>query len=304
MSMEWRDLASSQEGLLSRRQLRDLGVRRAEVRHNVSMERWAVRSSEVVSTTTGPLSDPQRLWLGVLHGGPTAMIAGLNAATHHGLRGWVRDEITVLVGNPMSFEPLDGFRFFRSRRPAPLLLGLGELPVAKVEPAVLLFASRERNLRTALGSLAAATQQKLTTPDRLRDWVGLLKPLRRADQIRAFLDDLDGGAQSFAEVDAHRLFQDWGVAPPDAQKPRRDRSGKRRYTDCEWKLADGRTLVLEIDGGFHDDVLQAMSDRRRNRRLTTLDRCVVSCSAFELRHEPFEVMEDLIGLGVPRLPPS
>lgn len=232
------------------------------------------------------------------------MIAGLSAAAVRGLKGWERDEITVLVSNPMSFEPLDGFRFFRSRRPTKLLLGAGELPAAQIEPAVLLFASGERSLRTALGCLAAVCQQKLTTPARLREWVKLLKPLRRAQTIREFLDDLDGGAQSLAEVDASRLFREWGIAKPDRQKPRWDRAGRRRFTDCEWKLPDGRTLVLEINGGFHDDVLQSMSDQRRNRRLTAPMRTVVSCSAFELRHEPEEVMADLIALGVPRVPPS
>jgi hypothetical protein len=220
------------------------------------------------------------------------------------LKGWDRDDITILVSNPMSFEPLAGFRFFRSRRPTQLILGKGVLPAAAIEPAVLLFASREGNLRTALGSLAAVCQQKLTTPAKLREWVGLLAPLRRAQQIRTFLDDLDGGAQSLAEVDAGRLFLEWGIAKPERQKPRWDRSGRRRFTDCEWKLKDGRTLVLEINGGFHDDVLQSMDDQRRNRRLSTPSRVVVSCSSFELRHEPDEVMTDLIALGVPRVPPS
>jgi hypothetical protein len=296
----WRELARSQEGLISRRQLRGLGVTRSEIRNHLDLERWAVRSAEVLSTTTGPLAPLQRLWLGALHGGPTAMIAGLNAATHRGLKGWDRDEITVLVSNPMSFEPLDGFCFFRSRRPSGLLLGTGVLPVCKLEPAVLLFASRERNIRTALGSLAAVVQQKLTTPDKLREGVALLKPLRRADAIRTFLDDLDGGAQSLTEVETHRLFREWRIARPDTQKARHDRAGKRRYTDCEWKLRDGRTLVLEINGGFHDDVLQSMDDSRRSRKLTTPERIVVTCTGFELRHEPWAVMEDLIALGVPR----
>lgn len=290
--------------MLSWRQLRALGVTHAEVRHQVFIGRWARRSKEVVSTTTGPLSPEQKLWLGVLHAGDSAMIAGLSAAAVRGLKGWDRDEITVLVRNPMSFEPLEGFRFFRSRRPTKLLLGSGELAVARIEPAVLLFASHERSLRTALGCLAAVCQQKLTTPTRLRDWVGLLTPLRRAQAIREFLDDLDGGAHSLAEVGASRLFVAWGIAKPDRQKPRWDRAGRRRFTDCEWRLGDGRTLVLEINGGFHDDVLQSMSDQRRNRRLATPDRIVVCCSAFELRHEPEEVMSDLIALGVPRVPPS
>lgn len=232
------------------------------------------------------------------------MVAGLSAAAVHGLKGWQRDEVEVLVSNPMSFEPLAGFVFFRSRRSSTLLRGPGELPVARIEPAVLLFASREGSIRTALGCLAAVCQQKLTTPARLREWIGLLKPLRRAQAIRDFLDDLDGGAQSLAEVDSMHLFRDWGIRPPDRQVKRRDRSGKARATDCEWRLPDGRTLVLEINGGFHDDVLQSMADQRRNRRLTTPSRIVVSCSAFELRHEPEEVMTDLIALGVPRLTES
>ncbi|WP_133176422.1 hypothetical protein [Nocardioides currus] len=80
-----------------------------------------------------------------------------------------------------------------------------------------------------------------------------------------------------------------------------DRSGRRRYTDCEWDLPDGRVIVLEVDGAFHDDAMQGVLDRRRHRRLTTSRRIVVQCSAWEIRHEPAEVMEDLVALGVPLL---
>lgn len=58
--------------------------------------------------------------------------------------------------------------------------------------------------------------------------------------------------------------------------------------------------MLEVDGACHDDFLQAAADRARNRKLTSADRVVVSCSAHELRHDPASVMEDLIALGVPR----
>ena len=44
---------------------------------------------------------------------------------------------------------------------------------------------------------------------------------------------------------------------------------------------------------------QATLDRRRNRQLTTVTRTVVQCSAWEIRHEPWEVMQDLLALGVP-----
>ncbi len=59
-------------------------------------------------------------------------------------------------------------------------------------------------------------------------------------------------------------------------------------------------LVLEVDGVYHDDVLQAAADKSRHRKLSSRRRIVVSCSSYELRHEPECVMEDLIALGVPR----
>lgn len=296
----WRRLADAQAGMLSRRQLLGLKVTESELRHHVSMERWAHRSSGVISTTTGPLSQDQRLWLGVLHAGPTAMVGGLNAAEHLGLRGWHRDEVTILVGNPMSFEPLPGYRFFRTRRSFKTLVSPGELPVCRIEPAVLLFASTEPHLRTALGAVTTTVQQQRTTPDRLREWVALLAPLRRARQFRDLLGDVADGAQSLAEVDFRKACRSFGLRLPTSQRSRLDSRGRKRYTDCEWRLEDGREVILEIDGAFHDDVLQATDDRARNRRLSGQGRIVVQCTAWEVRHEPESLIEDLIALGVPR----
>jgi hypothetical protein len=60
---------------------------------------------------------------------------------------------------------------------------------------------------------------------------------------------------------------------------------------------------LEVEGGFHLEVLEAAADARRSRRITTRSRTVVRCTAYELTHEMEEVAVDLIALGVPgRLP--
>lgn len=84
------------------------------------------------------------------------MVGGLNAAGVHGLARWEREEITILVGNPMSFEPLPGYRFFRTRRPVKSLIAPGELSVCRLEPAVLLFAAHEPHLRTAYATSGSA----------------------------------------------------------------------------------------------------------------------------------------------------
>jgi hypothetical protein len=205
-----------------------------------------------------------------------------------------------LVHNPQSFEPVPGVRFFRTRRPLDLLASRLRLPVARIEPALLLFSGYERNRRTAHGALAAAVQQRLTTPDALADWAERLRPLRRSREFAALFADLLGGAQSLAEVDLGRACLEHGLMAPRRQTPRLDRRGRRRWTDAEWELPDGRTVVLEVDGGFHDDVIQSAADRSRARRLTSRTRIVVSCSAYELRFHPDDVMNDLIAIGVPR----
>ena len=297
----WQEIASGQESVISLRQLRDNGVTRAATRHHLKVGRWAQRSSEVLTTTTGPLSQGQRLWVAVLHAGGDSLIGGLSATEVHGMKNWQRDDVTVLVNNPQSLEPLEGVVFFRTRRDLSTLSASTALPLCRLEPAVLLFSGYEFNQRTAHGAIAAVVQQRLTTPAKLRSALSSMSPLRRAKEFRLLLDDLEGGGQSLAEVDVKKACREFGVAPPTSQTRRRDRGGRTRFTDCEWRLTDGRVLVLEVDGSFHDDVLEASEHRARNRKLTTTSRIVVQCSAYEVRHEPWEVMEDLIALGVPRI---
>lgn len=298
------DLAARQSGMLARRQLTALGIDWNAVDHQITAGRWAVHSPRVVSTTTGQLTIEQQRWLGVLHAGPRSLLGGLTAGARFGLKGWVREEVTVLVDDELAFEPVDGIRFFRSRRPFELLRDARPgIPCARLEPALLLWAGYEGTLRAGHGVLAAAVQQRLTTAARLTDSVAQLRPLRRAPGFRVMLRDIEGGVHSGAERDVARLCRAYGLPKPSRQTARVDSAGRRRWTDCEWPLPGGGVLVLEIDGSFHMDVLQWNADLRRGRRLTRADRVVVRASAFEVRHEPGEVAADLIALGVLPLHP-
>ena len=300
MSDRWGELAAAQDGVIARRQLVDLDVRQSEIRRHLRVGRWAERTPTVLTTTTGPLSWEQRLWVAVLHAGGTALIGGLTGAKVHGLRNWDRDDITVLVDDELAFDEIPGVTFFRTRRQLSSWADpTSDLPLCRIEPAILLFAGYEEHPRTAQGAISAVVQQRLSTPERLRECLDTMKPLRRARDFRQLLGDLAGGAQSLAEIDVGRACREFGLATPQRQRPRLDRDGKRRFTDCEWDLPDGRTLVLEVDGGFHVEVMNYGDDLKRQRKLTTPRRVVVRCTAYEIRHEPDSVMEDLIALGVP-----
>lgn len=285
--------------MLARRQLTTLGVDWNSVDRQLCAGRWAARSPRVVSTTTGVLTVEQRRWLGVLHAGPRSLLGALTAAERLGLRGWQRTEITVLVDDELAFEPVEGIRFFRSRRPFELLRDPRPgIPCARIEMALLLWAAYDAPLRAAHGVLAASVQQRLTTAARLTESLAQLRPIRRSPSFRALLRDVDGGVHSGAERDVARLCRRFGLPLPVRQAGRADSDGRRRWTDCEWKLPRGRILVLEVDGAFHMEASQWTADLRRDRRLITPERLVVRASAFEVRHEPDELARDLVALGV------
>ena len=298
---EWHQLAAAQEGIVARRQLTGLDVGWHRVESQLAAGRWAERTPRVISTFTGTPTWEQKVWIAVLHAGEHALVAGLTALKCHGLRNWDRDEITVIVDDELSFEPVDGVRFFRSRRDIRAMRHRrGDLPLCRVEPAALLFAGYERSARTAQGLLAATVQQRLTTSSDLLTELSLLKPLRRSRMFRAALQDIGGGAQSLAELDIKRMCRSSGLPHPRRQVARRDSSGRRRFTDCEWELADGTLLILEVDGGFHMEVEHWEDDLARQRRLTAPGRVIVRCTARELRDEPATVAADLVALGLQR----
>lgn len=293
--------AAATGGVLSERALREAEITRGFVRNQIAAGRWRARTHSTLTTTTGPLTREQFIWVALEHAGPGALLGGLTAAQALGMQNWTRDEVTVLVDQELSFDAAEGVRFFRTRRDLDELRHPKHEPrTCRIEPAVLSFAAHEPNRRTAMGAIAATVQQRLTTPGRLVEWTRTLRPLRRASDIRELLGDLAGGSQSLAEIDVLRLCRAWGLAAPRCQRRRKDRSGRYRFTDCEWDLPDGRVLVLEIDGAFHLDVENYTEDVRRHRGLTTDRRIIIRCTAQEARHDPLPLVGDLLALGVPR----
>ncbi|WKN47828.1 hypothetical protein [Nocardioides sp. Arc9.136] len=298
-------LLDRQHGVVARRQLLALGIDADRVRNQLAAGRWTLATPRVVSTVTGTLTAEQREWSAVLHAGPRSMLGGLTAAARHGLRGWEATEVTVLVDDQLAFEAVDGVRFFRSRRPFDLLRSTRPgIPRCELEPAVLLHAAYVAPVRPAHALVAACVQQRLSTPSRMIEWIDQLRPLRGGRSFSATLSHADAGAHSGAERAVGRLCRRYGMPQPRRQVARVDSAGRRRFTDCEWPLPDGTTLVLEVDGDFHMEVRQYTDDLRRTRRLAGRDRIVVRCTAYELLHEPDDVARDLLALGVPGCVPD
>ena len=101
-----------------------------------------------------------------------------------------------------------------------------------------------------------------------------------------------------AELDVARVCRRFGLPSPRRQTGRRDASGRRRFTDCEWVLPDGTVLVLEVDGGFHMEVEHWEDDIVREPDLVATGAIVLRCTDRELSDVPEKVVASLRAVGV------
>ncbi len=287
--------------MLSFGQLHERGWSRHRIESEILLDRWTQVAPRVVALQNGPLQSAQLRWLGVLHAGRSSRLSHATACQEAGLRFVLDDPLVhVLTAKSDEVSPLPGFRFHQTRRPFHAWTHLGGgVPRVRLEHAALLTAERDNHLRRAVGLLAACVQQGLSTAERLLDASVDIAKLRHGAVLRASLHDIAGGAHSFAEIDIGKLCRVAGLRQPDRQRIRPDRSGNRRYLDCEWILEDGTIVVLEIDGSFHMRTDHWWRDMKRERGVVLTGRVVLRCASAEIRLTPERIIEDLRAARVP-----
>ncbi|MFC8731706.1 hypothetical protein ACFT5B_04525 [Luteimicrobium sp. NPDC057192] len=286
-------VARRQHGVCSRRQLAVLGLTEGHITSHLVAQRWREVAHDVVVLHRGPLTREARCWAAVLGGGDVpAALACWTALELHGLQGWRREPIHVVVprgDKPARFEWLV---VHESRRhDADDVTWRDGLPAHGIERAAIDAAAWQRSWRTASGLMAAVVQQRLTTPD------AVLGELERAGRIRhrrtmqLALLDVVGGSQSLEEIDFARLCRRAGLPEPSRQERRRDARGKVRFLDVEWRLRNGGRLVVEVDGVGHMEREQWYDDLLRDAELGSDARTVrIRIPAGAARHEPDRVL--------------
>jgi hypothetical protein len=144
-------------------------------------------------------------------------------------------------------------------------------------------------------------QQQLCTANELDRALEYVGRVRHKAHLREAIRDIRGGSQALSEIDLIRVCRRFGIQEPDRQVKRFDSHGRLRYLDAEWKLSDGRRVVLEVDGAHHLDVQSWQVDMRRERGLVVRGAQVLRATAIEMRVEPAHVVADLCAIGVPRV---
>ncbi|MFC8921178.1 hypothetical protein [Cellulosimicrobium sp. NPDC057127] len=285
-------LRAEQAFVATRAQLRALGITPGHVATQLRARRWTQVSSDVVLLHNGPPTARSELWIAVLGAPEPVAIGSWTALALHGLTGWPRPGVHVVVRRGARTVRRAGLVVHESRRPAPEdIVRLDALPVHRVERCAIDAAAWQTSARTAVGLLAAVVQQRLTTPDRLGEQLDRVGKVRFHRLLRAGIADIRGGADALSEIDLVRLCRSHGLPEPRRQARRQDARGRTRYLDAEWRLPGGRRLVVEVDGVGHMEVARWYDDLLRDAELGQGDgTTTIRLPASALRVEPRRVV--------------
>jgi hypothetical protein len=256
------ELARLQDDVLTRRQLYECGYTESAIRARIRVQRWQACGRRVVVLHNGPLTTRQRWWVAVLaqHG---AALAGITAATEYGLSGFDEDTIHLLLRFGSRRHPAPGVHLHVSRRFGAADIHPGRaMPTVRIERALVDAASWMAPERKACAVLAAGVQQGLTTAARLKPELASATGAHHHRLLTRVLWDIEGGAQSFAEIDVGRCAALAGLAPPVRQAFRYDRAGRKRWLDVDFK-----GFSAEIDGAVHLKPLRYWDDMERQNDL-------------------------------------
>lgn len=264
--------------------LRAAGHTSAHIRAQLHAGRWR-RYGHAIVLHNGPLSRDQRWHVALLHAGPRALFTGLTALTGYGLQGWERDEVDVLVpqGARVLTSPVP-LRVRRTRDWSHVQRDLSR-PIHARQHAVLCATAGFRAWRPACGVLISSVQQRIVNVAKLRAALDEAPRLRHRQLLIQTLGDMEQGAQALSEIDLVRLCRRHGLPPPNQQSVRRDASGRRRYLDATWRRADGRLVVVEVDGAVHLDQRRWWDDQLRQNEVTLGNAIVLRYPSVVLRRE-------------------
>ncbi len=297
-------LLRSQSGVATLDQLVACGLTRHEVAAQVAGHRWQRIGDRCVLTHNHVPTREQLRWLAVLDYRVPAALAGCTALEVAGFRYFGREFelVHVVIPRGAAYRRLAGVKVHESRRfTVRDIVHLHGCPVTPLPRAALDAAAWQPFPRYAAGLLAAVVQQRICDAEDLAHELRFVGRIRHKQTMRLTIQDVAGGAEALSELDVAALCRTFGICPPDRQVVRIDPAGRRRYLDCEWRLPDGSVVVLEIDGAHHMDERHWAADMKRDRREVVRGRRVIRCTAYEARHEPDSIAEDLIALGIPRV---
>ena len=291
-------LSRDQGGVVSRRQLYEMGVTRWMVIAHLRAKRWRRIGDQSVAVHTGPLAREGHWWAAVFQGGPRAQLDGASALEAAGLERFSAPRVRVSVPRGARTRRSRRYDVRQTRRwsPEDSVSGSGvprtRPPVAAVRGALWAATDRQATYLVTL-----AVQQGIVRPEDVGLELLRVKRDKRRLLLTLVVNDLLGGARSLGELDVARELRRRGLPEPDRQVLRKDKKN-RYYLDLYW---DDFGLVVEIDGIHHAWVQNVVGDALRQNSLVIAGDVVLRLPLLGLRLQPDDffdqIREALVTLG-------
>lgn len=253
------DLLRTQEGVANRRQLRALGLTKAQVETLLRRRSLTALHPGVYVDHTGTPSYAQRCWAAVLYAEPAAL-AGRHALPDPPTSS--AEPIEVAIDWSRRVRTRRGIRVHRMRGFDTLVSWNRSPPRVHLETAAVVAADRARTDHEAIALLCGLVGARRTTAERLAAYLAARPRHARRRLVTALVDDLAAGTHSVLEHGLlHRVLRPHGLPLPTRhQAPARGRRGTE-YRDTLFEDLD---VHLELDGGHHDGGAQKDDDADRD----------------------------------------
>jgi hypothetical protein len=285
-SPAFRELARRQQQVVSVRQLHQLEVTWHHVDVRIRAGSWQRIGPFVIVLHGGPLSERQKLWAAVLHGGKGATLCGLTAATADGLEGFEPAALQVLTPHGSNRDDLEHeqlrVRVHESRRLTDADVHPSRRPArTRLPRSIIDGASLAGSDGRCRAIVAASVQQRLVRPAELLVAARARKSLTRRALIIETINDVEGGSHSLPELEYLRGIRRVGLPMPSRQHVVRRGNGCY-YLDCEF---DAYQVTVEINGAQHIELLNKEADDIRRTGLAIGGRLMVDIGSHTVRHD-------------------
>lgn len=294
-----RAVAAQQNGVISRRQCLELGMRDTQLSRAVRPGgRWQRVLPGVYGVVTGPLGQASLVTAGVLLGGPASQVTGLVALTWYGCTYVPRAaQLDLLIRWETRRRSTGYVRFHRTRRMPPAHVR-GGVPLSPVERATLLAARHLGRLAEVRAVMSEVVQRRLTTTDRLADALEL-EPVAGSALARRVLRDLGAGCLSVPEMELRDLVRRRpALARGVVWNHPVQGGGRRLVADACWPLA---RVIVEVDSIAHHGLGDGPERTSRRRAALVAEGWrVLSVSPRRIREEPQLVLDEIEALVLTR----
>lgn len=279
-------LAARQHGVVSRRQLRRMGIAASDIDYRVKVGRLHVLYRGVYAVGHTSISPDGRRLAAVLACGADARLSHRDGAALYGIRQCNRSVYEVTV--PRRPHRRRGIQLHVATLPRDEVTVVREIPVTTVPRTLLDLAAVVRRAEVE-ATLHEAEVRRLWDTLSLTNLIERHPRHRGARTIAAILADLAAGL----EITQERMVSVFIDLVDGAGLPRPELSRHvlGHECDCVWPRAK---LMVELDGyAVHGTRRNFESDRARDRALQANRWLVVRVTWRQLREDPDGLVQDL-----------